>query len=122
MAECGLEGVCVLRTFFGYAWSWAFPDGSVVKNLPVSAGDMTLISGFGRSPGGENGNPLQYSCLENSTDRGAWQAALHGVAESEMTEHTYTHAGSWLRSEGSSLQHRNFSSCGEGFPSCGMRA
>ena len=83
MAECGLEGVCVLRTFFGYAWSWAFPDGSVVKNLPVSAGDMTLISGFGRSPGGENGNPLQYSCLENSTDRGAWQAALHGVAKSQ---------------------------------------
>ena len=81
MAEYGLEGVCALRNFFGYAWSWAFPDGSVVKNLPVSAGDRSLISGSRRFPEGENGNPLQYSCLENSMDRGAWQAVLHGVAK-----------------------------------------
>ena len=48
-----------------------FPGGSVVKNLPVSAGDAGLIPGLGRAPGEGNGNPLQYSCLENSTDRGA---------------------------------------------------
>ena len=48
-----------------------FPGGSVVKNLPVSAGDAGLITGLGRAPGEGNGNPLQYSCLENSMDRGA---------------------------------------------------
>ena len=52
----------------------SFPDGTVVKNLSVKAGDIRdagLIPGFGRSPGGGNGNPLQYFCLENSMDRGA---------------------------------------------------
>ena len=48
------------------------PGGSVVKNPPANAGDMGLIPGSGRSPGGENGNPLQYSYLENPMDRGAW--------------------------------------------------
>ena len=47
-------------------------------------------SGLGRSPGAGNGNPLQHSCLENSMNRGAWQATVHGVAESDMTEHTHT--------------------------------
>ena len=47
-------------------------------------------SGLGRYPGAGNGNPLQYSCLENSMNRGAWQATVHGVAESDMTEHTHT--------------------------------
>ena len=53
----------------------SLPDVSVVKNLPASAGDtadMGSIPGLGRSPGGGNGNPLQYSCLENPMDRGAW--------------------------------------------------
>ena len=53
-----------------------FPGGSEVKNLPASAGaagDVGSIPGSGRSPGGGNGNPLQYSCPENPTDRGAWQ-------------------------------------------------
>ena len=62
-----------------------FPGGSVVKNLPTNAGDtqgVGLIPGLGRSPGGENGKPLQYSCLENPMDRGAWQATVHGVAKS----------------------------------------
>ena len=57
----------------------------VVKNLPANAGDVRdvgLIPGSGRSPGGGNGNPLQYSCLEDSMDRGAWQAAVHGVTKS----------------------------------------
>ena len=53
--------------------------GSVVKNLPASAGDAGSILGSGRSPGEGNGNPLQYSCLGNPVDRGAWQATVHGV-------------------------------------------
>ena len=51
-----------------------FPGGSVIKNLPVSAGDTgdsSLIPGWGRSPGGGNGNPLQYSCWDNPMDRGS---------------------------------------------------
>ena len=51
-----------------------FPGGSVVKNLPANAGDAGSIPGSGRSPGEGNGNPLQSSYLENSMDRGAWQA------------------------------------------------
>ena len=57
----------------------------VVKNLPANAGDLRdvgSISGKGRSSGGGNGNPLQYSCLENPMDRGAWCATIHGVAQS----------------------------------------
>ena len=46
----------------------------MVKNLPANTGDMGLIPGWGRSPGGRNGNPFQYSCLENPMDRGAWQS------------------------------------------------
>ena len=51
--------------------SLGFPGVSAVKNLPVSVGDLGVIPGLGRSPGEGNGNPLQYSCLENPTDRGA---------------------------------------------------
>ena len=58
----------------------------MVKSLPANAGDVGLISRSGRSPGGGNGNPLQYSCLENPMDRGAWGAVVHGVAELDMTE------------------------------------
>ena len=53
-----------------------------VKNLPANAGDPGSISGLGRSPGEENGNPLQYSCLKNSMDKGAWRAIVHGVTKS----------------------------------------
>ena len=56
----------------------------VVKNLPANVGDIKdlgSIPGLGRSPGGGHGNPLQYSCLENPMDRGAWQATVHGVAK-----------------------------------------
>ena len=59
-----------------------FPGGSVVKNLPAMAGDTGLIPGLGRSPGEGNGNPLQYSCLENPMGRGAWRATVHRVAKS----------------------------------------
>ena len=55
----------------------------MVKNLPASAGHKGSIPGSGRSPGLENGDPLQYSCLENSMDRGAWWATVPGVAKSQ---------------------------------------
>ena len=58
-----------------------FPGGSVVKNMSASAGDVGSILGSGSSPGEGNGNPLQYSCLGNPMDRGAWQVTVHGVAE-----------------------------------------
>ena len=68
-----------------------FPGDTVVKNLPANAGDTGnkgnardsgSIPGSGNSPGVGNGNPLQYSCLKNSKDRGAWLATVHGVAKS----------------------------------------
>ena len=54
----------------------------VVKNTAANAGDLDLISGLGRSPGGGHGNPLQYSSLENPINRGAWWPTVHGVAQS----------------------------------------
>ena len=53
----------------------------MVKNLPANTGDVDLIPGLGRSLGEGNGNPFQYSCLENPMDKGAWQATVHGVAK-----------------------------------------
>ena len=69
-----------------------FPGDSAIKNL-LYAGDTGSIPGLGRSPGEENGNPLQYSCLETSMDRGAWQATVHGVAKSQtwLSTHESTH-------------------------------
>ena len=58
------------------------PGGSDSKESTLSVGDLGLIPGSGRSPGGGNGNPLQYPYLENPTDRGAWQATVHGVTKS----------------------------------------
>ena len=60
-----------------------FPCGSAGKEPACNAGDPDLIPGLGRSPGEGNENPLQYSCLGNLIDRGAWQAAVHGVAKSQ---------------------------------------
>ena len=65
-----------------------FQVALVVKNLRASAGDVGSIPELGRSPRGGYGNPLQYSSLENSTDRGAWRAMVHRVAESDATEVT----------------------------------
>ena len=62
--------------FFG------LPCGSVGKESNCNAGDLGVIPGLGRSPGGRHGNPLQYSCLENPMDRGAWQATVHVFAKS----------------------------------------
>ena len=64
----------------------------MIKNLPPSIGDARdarSIPGSGRSPGGGIGSLLQYSCLENPMDRGAWQAIVHSVAEWDTTEHTH---------------------------------
>ena len=64
----------------------AFQVALVVKNAPANAGDLTdagLIPRSGRFPGEGNGNPLQYSCLENPMDRGAWRAIVHGVTQSQ---------------------------------------
>ena len=65
-----------------YTCLWGFPGGSEVKASASDAGDLGLIPGSGRSPGEGNGNPLQYSCLENPMDRGPWWATVHGVAKS----------------------------------------
>ena len=69
---------------------WGFPGGSVGKESAWYVGDLGLIPVLKRSPGGENGNPLQYSCLENPMDRGTWWATVHrvGCKESDMTEAT----------------------------------
>jgi len=63
-----------------------FPGDLDGKESACNAGDLGLIPGLGSSPGEGNGNPLQYSCLEISMDRGVWRAIVHGIAESDMTE------------------------------------
>ena len=64
-----------------------FPGGLVAKNLPASAGYSSSIPGLRRSPGVGNSNPLQYSCLGNPMDRGAWWAVIHGVTKSQTRLH-----------------------------------
>ena len=70
-----------------------FPSSSVAKESTCNSGDLSLIPGSGRFPGVGNGNPLQYSCLENSMDRGAWQAIIHGVTkiQTRLSTHTNIH-------------------------------
>ena len=74
------------HVLFKVSYASGFPGGSEVKASACNAGDLGSIPELGRSPGEGNGNPLQYSCLENPTDGGAWWATLHGVAKS----------GTWL--------------------------
>ena len=70
----------------GFNYSFLFLGGSDGKESAFSAGDVGLIPGLGRSPGEGNGNPLQYFCLENSMDSGAWWATVYGVTkESDMS-------------------------------------
>ena len=78
-----------------------FPSGSAVKEFTCSAGDKGSIPGLGRSPGEGNGNFLQYSCLENPVDTGAWQATVHGVTkELDMTERLNNHNKGILGAQG----------------------
>ena len=77
--------ISLLKSNSGEVVVKGFAGGSMVKNLPANAGDareVGLIPGLGRFPGIGNGNPLQYSCLGNPMDRGAWWATVHGVAKS----------------------------------------
>ena len=71
------------------------------KEYAYNAGDPGLSPGLGRSPGRGHGNPLQNSCLENSIDRGAWQATVHRVAQSDVTEVTEHMHSTWLLQEAS---------------------
>ena len=66
-----------------YILLWASQVVTVVKNPPANAGDVSKRPGFGRSSGGGQDNPLQYSCLENPKDRGAWQTTVHSVTKSQ---------------------------------------
>ena len=81
-----MVGLGVKTSLYSFAFSPDFAGGSVVKNLPTNAGDLGSIPGSGKSPGEAHGNPLQYSCLGDPMDRGAWRAAVHRVTESDMTE------------------------------------
>jgi len=84
VVKCGTDGLDDFLELFTTIYKGAlvgFSDGSDGKESACSAGDPSLIPGLGRSPGEGNGNPLQYSCLENPMDRGAWRATVHGVTE-----------------------------------------
>ena len=74
-----------------------FPDGSVGKESTGNAGDSGSRPGLGRSPGGGHGNTLQYSCLENLMDRGAWWVTVHRVAKSwtQLSDFTFFHVLAW---------------------------
>ena len=78
VVRIGLRKRCFIKV---YNLVIGFPGDSVVKNLPSRAGDVRLMPGLGRSPGEGNGNPLQYSCLENPMDGGVWQATVHRDAK-----------------------------------------
>ena len=83
-----------------YDTSRCFPGGSAVKNAPINArdtGDVGSIPESGISPGEGNGNPLQYSCLENPMDRGAWQAAAHGVEKSRTQLSVHVQLSTWYK-------------------------
>ena len=89
-----------------------FPGSTGVNNPPANAGDarsVDSVPGSGRSPGIGNGNLLQYSCLESFMYRGAWRAIVHGVAESDMTEHTHTHTDYLIHQNLSVLRLYDFS-------------
>ena len=80
---CSVGKYTGLRIACMFSCVQGFPGGSKVKTSACSAGDLGLIPGSGRSPGEGNGNPLQYSWLENPMDRGAWWATVHGVTKSQ---------------------------------------
>ena len=104
-----------------------FPGGSVVKNQPANAGDAS-IPGSGRSPRVGSGNSVQRFCLENSMDRGAWWATVHGVAKSRTQLSTHTHfrsqylASSWVSCLDPEVLHsRHHSPCLCSFAALGRK-
>ena len=85
-------------TIVGCNWRHVgFPGGAVLRNPLAKAGDLGLIPGLGKSSGGGNGNLLQYSCLLNSMDRGAWRATVNGVTKSgtQLSMHMQALAYCW---------------------------
>ena len=80
--QCIVEFSLVIFCWGLGTGSWGFPGVSVGKESPFNAGDLGSVPGLARSPGEGNSYPLQYSGLENSMNRGAWQATVHGVAKS----------------------------------------
>ena len=72
-----------LSFVFLLRYNWVFPDDSEVKNLPANVENKGSIPGLGKSPGGGHDNPLQYFCLENSMDRGAWWDTVSGVSQGQ---------------------------------------
>ena len=86
------QRICYLQTLNICQPMKAFPHSLVRQQSACNAGDPGSIPGSGRSPGMGDGNPLQCSCLENPTDRGAWRATVHGVAKSDTTARRGTHA------------------------------
>ena len=86
--------------------TWGFPGGSDGKESTCNEGDLDLIPGLGRSPGERNGYPLQYSCLENPMDGRAWQATVHGVAQSQtqLSDFTFFLSLSFGEGNGNPLQ------------------
>ena len=83
---------CISRQLL---YHWGFPRGSEVKASACNSGDLSSIPGWGRSPGKGNGTPLQYSCLENPMEGGAWWVAVHGVTKSrtQLSDFTFTLTG-----------------------------
>ena len=96
------------RSLVGYS-PWGGKESSllVVKNLPTHSKDLGWIPGLGRSPGGGNGNLLQYSCLQNPMNRGAWQATVYGVAKSQARLSDFTSLENYTK--GICLQSFTFS-------------
>ena len=90
-----------------------FSGDSKVKNRPANSRDAGLISGLERYPGGGNSNPLQYSCLENPMDRGAWQATVHGVAKSRTRLSDWTRTIIWGPCWGHSVLNYFWNNLGE---------
>ena len=86
-SECIVNWIFTLAMTVNLRWTnfplGGFPGGSDGKESACHAGDLGSTPGLGSSPGGGNGNPFQYSWLENSMDREAWQATVHGVAQSQ---------------------------------------